>query len=76
MRPLQNDSHSQPEGFPGDDRVRRRAYQLWQEDGCPVDRDMEYWLRAEAMEKRDRDADEQEEESFPASDPPSRGEIG
>ncbi len=27
-------------------RIRERAYLLWQEDGCPHGRDMEFWERA------------------------------
>lgn len=30
------------------DRIRERAYELWQQDGCPDGRSLEYWLRAEA----------------------------
>lgn len=30
------------------DAIRHRAYQLWNEDGCPEGRAVEYWLRAEA----------------------------
>jgi hypothetical protein len=32
-----------------DDRVRRRAYQLWETDGRPHGRDQEYWERAEFL---------------------------
>ena len=28
-------------------RITERARQLWEEDGCPDGRDMEYWLKAE-----------------------------
>jgi hypothetical protein len=28
-------------------RITERARQLWEEDGRPVGRDMEYWLQAE-----------------------------
>ena len=34
----------------GDDRIeriRRRAYELWQESGSPSDREMDFWLQAE-----------------------------
>jgi len=38
-----------PEG--GDDdrieRIRQRAYELWQESGSPPDREMDFWLQAE-----------------------------
>jgi hypothetical protein len=50
-------------------RITERARQLWEEDGCPEGRDMEYWLKAEEelaphsvageedpMEALDRDA--------------------
>src|SRR3712207_2082078 len=30
------------------DRIRQRAYELWDQDGRPHGQDMEYWLRAEA----------------------------
>jgi len=29
-------------------KIRERAYALWQQEGCPHGRDTEYWLRAEA----------------------------
>ncbi len=31
------------------ERIRERAYHLWQEDGCPHGRDTEYWIRAEEL---------------------------
>lgn len=30
------------------ERIRERAYQLWEAEGCAHGRDMEYWFRAEA----------------------------
>lgn len=30
------------------DEIRHRAYILWNQDGCPEGRALEYWLRAEA----------------------------
>jgi len=30
------------------ERIRRRAYQLWLDEGCPAGRDRIHWLRAEA----------------------------
>lgn len=30
------------------DQIQEFAYRLWQEDGAPEGRDMDYWLRAEA----------------------------
>lgn len=31
------------------ERIRERAYQLWEAEGCEHGRDMEYWFRAEAQ---------------------------
>jgi hypothetical protein len=30
-------------------RIRERAYRLWEEDGCPEGRDLEYWDRAKFL---------------------------
>lgn len=30
-------------------RIRERAYHLWQADGCPHGRDLEYWERAREL---------------------------
>lgn len=30
------------------DAIAQRAYELWQEEGCPDGRALEHWLRAEA----------------------------
>ena len=70
-------------------RIRERAYQLWEEDGRADGRDEEYWHRARAIEgdvggdigveseseSEDARIDEACEESFPASDPPARGGV-
>jgi hypothetical protein len=39
------------------DLIRQRAYELWEQDGCPEGRDMEYWLRAERDLAQDDGAD-------------------
>lgn len=31
------------------ERIREKAYHLWQADGCPEGRDIEYWTRAEEL---------------------------
>jgi hypothetical protein len=54
------------------ERVRLRAYSLWEQDGRRDGLAEQYWLAAEAMEKQDNLVDEEGEESFPASDPPSQ----
>jgi hypothetical protein len=35
-------------GLADADLIRQRAYELWQDDGCPEGRDTDYWLKAEA----------------------------
>ncbi len=32
-----------------DARIRERAYHLWEADGCPTGRDVEYWERAREL---------------------------
>ena len=32
--------------------IRRKARELWEKDGCPPGRDMEYWLKAEKIVKK------------------------
>lgn len=70
-----------------DEAIRIRAYHLWQKEGCPDGRDLEFWERARLIEQADaaagpgaaaepsteveRTLDEASAESFPASDPPS-----
>jgi len=55
-------------------RTRERAYALWQQEGCPDNQAARHWERAQAAElaATDRLIDVEEEDSFPASDPPSR----
>ncbi|MBW4022967.1 MAG: DUF2934 domain-containing protein [Proteobacteria bacterium] len=67
-------------------RVREIAYDLWEKEGNPEGRDHEFWLRAESLadaetshhtpaeafsSAQERKVDEDSENSFPASDPPS-----
>ena len=61
------------------DKVRARAYAIWEREGRPDGRADSHWAMAEdelqREERRDRPADdpvdEASEESFPASDPPA-----
>ncbi|GLK85815.1 DUF2934 domain-containing protein [Ancylobacter defluvii] len=32
-----------------EDRIRERAYRLWEADGCPFDRTEHYWFEAEKL---------------------------
>ena len=38
---------AQPE-TPLDEQIAKRAYALWEADGCPEGADVQHWLRAEA----------------------------
>ena len=61
------------------DKVRARAYAIWEREGRPDGRADAYWNMAEdelqREERRDRPAydpvDEASDELFPASDPPA-----
>lgn len=41
-----------PTPIPTDDEIRRRAYHLWEINGCQDGRDLDYWLQA-ALELED-----------------------
>jgi hypothetical protein len=63
-----------------ENRVRERAFQLWQEAGCPEGRAEEFWHRAREIElglsgPTDKQIDEAGDDSFPASDPTSFAEF-
>ena len=30
-----------------EDRIRQRAYEIWEREGCPEDNDLDHWLQAE-----------------------------
>jgi hypothetical protein len=30
-----------------EDRIRNRAFEMWQDEGCPPGRDLDFWLKAE-----------------------------
>lgn len=40
-----------------EERIRRRAYQLWEDDGAPEGKSDEYWSRAEKQVAAEYDAD-------------------
>ncbi len=54
-----------------EERIRRKAYELWEQAGRPEGDGVVFWLAAERWDAEDREVDEAEEESFPASDPPA-----
>ncbi len=56
-----------------EERVRRRAYELYVRRGNQSGSELDDWLQAEEEVRRaqERAIDESSEESFPASDPPA-----
>jgi len=56
-----------------EERVRRRAYELYVQRGNQSGSALDDWLQAEEEVRRaqERAIDESSEESFPASDPPA-----
>ena len=57
-----------------EERIRRRAYELYVERGSQSGSELGDWLQAEEEMRRAKEeaaVDEASEESFPASDPPA-----
>ncbi|MBK5290609.1 MAG: DUF2934 domain-containing protein [Acidobacteriia bacterium] len=56
-----------------EERIRRRAFELYVQGGNKPGSELNDWLQAEEEMLRDREAaiDKASEESFPASDPPA-----
>jgi hypothetical protein len=61
-------------------KVRERAYAIWEREGCPEGQAERHWLMAEQELRTGKHADhpwsedmvdEAGDESFPASDPPA-----
>ena len=52
------------DGLPGEptveDRIRKRAYELWESDGSPEGRPDDYWLRAQAQIEAEGEAGDTE----------------
>ena len=68
-----------------ENQIREQAYALWEKEGSPWGRDVEFWERARLLvdapevaptigtpdSAADREVDVAMEETFPASDPPA-----
>ena len=61
------------EALPLEERIRRRAYELYVEHGNQSGSQLDDWLQAEEeiCRAQERAIDEASEESFPASDSPA-----
>ena len=61
------------ESLPLEERIRRRAYEIYVQRGNQAGSDLDDWLQAEKEIRQsvERAIDEASEESFPASDPPA-----
>ena len=65
-----------------EERIRERAYTLWEEAGCPEGQEHQFWHKARLLLAASRpeerkpasqdDLDQTGEQSFPASDPVNR----
>ncbi len=69
-------SDSEMTGADLQQRIRERAYAIWQAEGCPEGRAAAHWdLARRLVEEREAYLDEEGDETFPASDPPSHVPI-
>jgi hypothetical protein len=61
------------EALPLEERIRRRAYELYIQRGTQSGSEIDDWLQAEEEIRRAEEEaiDEASEQSFPASDPPA-----
>jgi Protein of unknown function (DUF2934) len=48
-------------GWWHDERIRERAYEIWEREGRPADKSLEHWLKAEAEIVAEEKGLEQEE---------------
>jgi hypothetical protein len=57
-------------------RIRDRAYALWEEEGRPEGQDDRFWHAAKAaVDQEEAKLDKEVAQSFPASDPPSSSVV-
>ncbi len=63
---------SSPDSFRSDSdhaRIVERARQLWQLDGCPAGRDLDYWLKAETLLRHEKRQTSEQAPLHPATAP-------
>jgi hypothetical protein len=57
-------------------RIRERAYELWEEAGSPENDGQRFWQAARiAIDQEESKLDKEVADSFPASDPPSSSVV-
>jgi hypothetical protein len=54
-----------------ENRIRERAFQLWQEAGCPETRAKEFWYRAQEVETKSAEHVADPNEDDGPHDPPT-----
>lgn len=61
---------------PMQERIRERAYQLWEDAGKPDDAAPRFWFQAKVeIGQAEAKLDTEISQSFPASDPPSSSVV-
>jgi hypothetical protein len=57
-------------------RIRERAYEMWQEAGSPEGDEQAFWYAAKIdIDQQEAKLDKEVASSFPASDPPSSSVV-
>lgn len=60
----------------GQQRIRERAFELWEEAGSPEGEEQRFWFAAKVdIHQQEAKLDKEVAGSFPASDPPSSNVV-